>query len=174
MTIPIRLQLSRRAGFDLQALSRASNGLPAVNVARPGLFGNPFIHDDASQAVEAFREKHGGKGPAYIEALTAYAASEEEGLKVAHERFRFSAFGWAVNSEVPTVEGFEAAAKFVRPEDIADSLAAGPDPERHLEVVKKAVDAGFDHVVLTCPGDDQAGFLNFFEKELRPKLDKLR
>ena len=37
---PIRLQLSRRKGFDLQAVSRAANGLPAVNVARPTVWGN--------------------------------------------------------------------------------------------------------------------------------------
>lgn len=39
---PVRLQISRRKGFDLQALSIATNGLPAVNVARPGKWGNPF------------------------------------------------------------------------------------------------------------------------------------
>lgn len=40
MTRPVRLQLSRRKGFNLQALSRATNGLPAVKVARPTKFGN--------------------------------------------------------------------------------------------------------------------------------------
>lgn len=39
---PVRLQLSRRRGFDLQALSLAINGLPAVNVARPSKWGNPW------------------------------------------------------------------------------------------------------------------------------------
>jgi hypothetical protein len=39
---PVRLQLSRKRGFDLQALSQATNGLPAVNVARPSRWGNPF------------------------------------------------------------------------------------------------------------------------------------
>ena len=39
---PVRLQLSRRAGFRLQVLSRAVNGLPAVSCARPGPLGNPF------------------------------------------------------------------------------------------------------------------------------------
>ena len=39
---PVRLQLSRKKGFDLQALSIATNGLPAVNVARPSKWGNPF------------------------------------------------------------------------------------------------------------------------------------
>ena len=42
MIHPIRLQLSRKKGFDLQAISRAANGLPAVNVARPSKWGNPF------------------------------------------------------------------------------------------------------------------------------------
>jgi hypothetical protein len=41
--LPRRLQLSRRKGFNLQEHSRAVNGLPAVNCARPGLLGNPFV-----------------------------------------------------------------------------------------------------------------------------------
>lgn len=40
---PVRLQLSRKRGFNLQELSRATNGLEAVNVARPSAFGNPFV-----------------------------------------------------------------------------------------------------------------------------------
>jgi hypothetical protein len=40
---PVRLQLSRRKGFSLQEHSRAVNSLPAVNCARPGRFGNPFL-----------------------------------------------------------------------------------------------------------------------------------
>jgi len=40
MTAPVRLQLSRRKGFDLQAHSLATNGLTAVNVARPTSWGN--------------------------------------------------------------------------------------------------------------------------------------
>lgn len=39
---PIRLQLSRKKGFSLQALSLATNGLPAINVARPSRWGNPY------------------------------------------------------------------------------------------------------------------------------------
>ena len=39
---PQRLQLSRAAGFDLQATSRCLNGLPACSVARPTRWGNPL------------------------------------------------------------------------------------------------------------------------------------
>lgn len=40
---PVRLRLSRARGFNLHAHSLAVNGLPAVNCARPGLWGNPFV-----------------------------------------------------------------------------------------------------------------------------------
>lgn len=42
MTKPLRLQLSRKKGFNLQASSIAANGFTAVNVARPGKWGNPY------------------------------------------------------------------------------------------------------------------------------------
>jgi hypothetical protein len=43
MAEPVRLRLSRRRGFDLQALSLSTNGLPAVKVTRPRMWGNPFV-----------------------------------------------------------------------------------------------------------------------------------
>lgn len=59
MTDPVRLCLSRAKGFDLQAASRAANGLPARSVARPHLFGNIFRigeHATAADAVRSFRK----------------------------------------------------------------------------------------------------------------------
>lgn len=56
---PVRLQLSRRKGFDLQALSRATNGLEAVAVVRPHRWGNPFVvgrDGDANECVRLYRE----------------------------------------------------------------------------------------------------------------------
>lgn len=40
MNKPVRLQLSRKKGFDLQAISLAANGLPAVKVDRSTMLGN--------------------------------------------------------------------------------------------------------------------------------------
>lgn len=57
MAYPVRLQLSRRAGFNLQALSQATNGLSAVMVARRSRWGNPFLVSEHGQqgAVDRFR-----------------------------------------------------------------------------------------------------------------------
>jgi hypothetical protein len=91
-------------------------------------------------------------------------------LKLAKERFAFSALGWRVNAELPSVEAFEAATKYVREEDLAETIPAGPDPEVHLQAIRKFVDAGFDHIALLGIGPDQADFIQFAEKELLPKL----
>jgi G6PDH family F420-dependent oxidoreductase len=112
-------------------------------------------------------------GPCYSEVALAYAPSEKAALKLAKERFSFSALAWDVNSELPNVDGFEAAAKFIREEDLAETIAAGPDPERHIQAIQKHIDAGFDHICLVGIGPDQKGFCEFFEKELAPRLKTL-
>lgn len=91
-------------------------------------------------------------------------------MRLARDRFGFSALGWKVNSELPSVEGFEAATQYVREEDLAKTIPAGPDPDVHLEAIAKYIDAGFDHIALLGIGPDQAGFLRFAENELLPKL----
>ena len=50
---PVRLQLRRTKGFNLQEVSRATNGLAAVNCARPGRYGNPWVVNENTSALEA-------------------------------------------------------------------------------------------------------------------------
>lgn len=45
MPRPVRMQVSRQAGFNLHKASLALNGLPAKLVTRPGPWGNPFSID---------------------------------------------------------------------------------------------------------------------------------
>jgi len=111
----------------------------------------------------------GGAGARYIELACSYARSEQEGLENAHKYSRFGALGWEVLAELPGVKGFEVATQFVKPEDLKDSIPHGPDPESYIKEVQKALDAGFDRVVLMSAGD-QADFIRFFEQTLGPAL----
>jgi hypothetical protein len=56
---------------------------------------------------------------------------------------------------------------------LKDSIPHGPDLEPYVAEVKKALDAGFDHVVLMGVGPDQGRFIQFFESELAPQLRAL-
>lgn len=76
---PVRIVLSRRAGFDLQGISRALNGLPAQSVARPGPWGNPFT------IAEVMEETGLAKDAAQAEAVGRYGRwikGEIEGARV--------------------------------------------------------------------------------------------
>jgi G6PDH family F420-dependent oxidoreductase len=126
-----------------------------------------------AELVRDYRAAASRPGPCYAEVTLSYADSEATALKALHDRFRFGALGWSVMSEAPSVESFEAATKFIRPEDLADNAGLGPDPDSHLKAIAKYVDAGFDHIVLTGVGDDQAGFIDFFQRELKPRLARM-
>jgi coenzyme F420-dependent glucose-6-phosphate dehydrogenase len=58
----------------------------------------------------------------------------------------------------------------VTEEDVAEVVACGPDPERHIEEINKFVDAGYDHVCVHQIGPDQQGFFDFYEREVLPRL----
>lgn len=127
-----------------------------------------------SDLVDGFRKNSAKERAAcYCEVTLAFAPSEEAGRKIAHERFKFGILEWSVLSELPSVEAFEAATKYIHSDDIKASIPAGPDPAVHVAAIKKAIDAGFDHIVLTGAGPDQVGFIDFFQNELRPKLTAL-
>jgi hypothetical protein len=75
---PVRLQLSRTRGFDLQALSRQANGLPARRVTRPGPWGNPFaVTAERSQAeavalCATYLRDLAARDPGHFEALRGH------------------------------------------------------------------------------------------------------
>jgi G6PDH family F420-dependent oxidoreductase len=152
-------------------LAVAAGGPQAARLAgekAAGLFATEPRHE----LIETWKEA-GGRGGLFAEVALCWAPSEAEAVRVAHERFRFAALGWKVMAELPGPAGFEAATRWVRPEDVAQQIACGPDAERHVAAVRKYVDAGFDHIVVIGVGPDQEGFLRFWEHELGPKLRRL-
>jgi G6PDH family F420-dependent oxidoreductase len=151
--IPVVIGVSGPHSIDLARAQ--ADGIMATE-ARPEL-------------VKSFR-KGGKSGPCYTEVALAYAPTEQEGHRIAHERFRFAPLTWAVNSELPTVAGFEAATKFITPAALAEDISAGPDVGVHVEAIRKYVEAGFDHLALVGIGPDQAGFTTFFATKLLPAL----
>ena len=52
---PVRIQRKRTKGFDMQAESRAVNGLECVYVGRPTQWGNPFDETNSGSVHPALR-----------------------------------------------------------------------------------------------------------------------
>jgi G6PDH family F420-dependent oxidoreductase len=147
--VPLYVAVSGERSVEL-ALDRA-DGMVAV--------------DPDSRLTEPFGDK-----PRIGQLACSVHEDKDEALRLAHERFRFSAQGWKVMAELPNPINFEAATEPVRPEDMAGSVPHGPDPEPYIETIEQWSDAGFDHIALVQVGPDQEAFFRFWEEKLAPKL----
>ncbi|CAA9507929.1 MAG: F420-dependent glucose-6-phosphate dehydrogenase [uncultured Solirubrobacteraceae bacterium] len=119
--------------------------------------------------VESFVEQASGNRPCFGQLAVSIDDDEQRARRLAHERFRFAASGWKVQSELPNPINFEAATAHVTEEDVAGMVSCGPDPERHLEAIRQWTDAGFDHVAI-APVADPDRFFAAWERDLRPNL----
>jgi G6PDH family F420-dependent oxidoreductase len=123
------------------------------------------------ELVKGFDEAAGVTLPKIGQQPIAWGADPAEAVARAHDQFRWFAGGWKVNAELPGPAAFAAASQFVRPDDVADAFACGPDVPAHVEAVRPFVEAGFTHVALVqVGGDTQPEFLRFAAEELLPAL----
>jgi hypothetical protein len=102
----------------------------------------------------------------------SYDRDEARAVKTAHAFQRYAMLGWKVMSELPNPVNFEAATRYVREDDVARQVPCGPSVDRHLEGIKKYVDAGFDQIAVLQAGRDQDSFFQFWNEALKPGLEK--
>ena len=101
-----------------------------------------------------------------------WGPDKDEAIELAYDQFRWFGGGWAVNADLPTPAGFAGASQFVRPEDVADSIACGPDLDELAESVKPFLEAGFTDIALVQVGDVRQQ--EFLDTVADPLLEKLR
>jgi hypothetical protein len=75
---------------------------------------------------------------------------------------------------LPSPRHFEQLAELVTEDAANDGQGRrAPDVGKYVDAVQQYVDAGYDEVYLSQVGPDQAGFFDFWERELAPALKDL-
>jgi G6PDH family F420-dependent oxidoreductase len=120
--------------------------------------------------VEDFERASGAQRPKIGQLAVCAGEDEAAARRLAHERWRFAAGGWKVQSELPNPVNFEAATAHVREEDVAEMVSCGPDPGVHAAAIERWVEAGFTHVAVVQIGPDKDAFLSMWERDLAPRL----
>jgi G6PDH family F420-dependent oxidoreductase len=123
--------------------------------------------------VRAYRDA-GGPGPRYGQLHVCWAEDEAQARRTALEVWPNVAIPGELSQELPLPRHFQQAAQTVTEEMVAELVACGPDPERHLEQIQRFVDAGYDHVCVHQIGDDHEGAVDFYRKEVLPRLDQVQ
>jgi G6PDH family F420-dependent oxidoreductase len=125
------------------------------------------------EVIDAFRDAGGKDKPIYGQVTGCWAASEEEGARTAHRVWPNAGLTGDLTQELPLPMHFEQATANVTPEQLRESLPVGPDPEPWISSAREMVDAGIDHLYFHQIGPDQAGFFDFYRRELQPELEKI-
>lgn len=121
-----------------------------------------------ADSCEAYRQR--GTGPTMAGVKVCWGADEDEAAALAHRLWRNQEVPGELAQELPMPAHFDQASELVTVDRVKEGLACGPDPERHVEAIKEYLDAGFDELYVNQIGPDHAGFFDFFEREVRPRL----
>ena len=114
--------------------------------------------------------KEGGKGIRRGGRKVCWGGDEAAARKTAFGLWPNPLVPGRLPQKLPLPSHFEQASQLVTEDKVAETIPCGPDPERHLESFRQYLDAGFDEVYVSQIGKDQAGFFEFYRRELAPRL----
>ena len=149
----------------------AAAGPQAAEMA--GSLGDGLISTSPDKEVVEIFESEKSDRPKYAQMTVCYHESEQEARKLAHKIWPIAGLPGELSQELSTPAHFEQAAQLVTEDKVAEMVVCGPDPRRHLELIQKYVDAGFDHVYVHQVGPDQEGFMRFYREKIMPEIREL-
>lgn len=132
-----------------------------ITVSRP--------HPEMKEVVNAFRRGGGDGKPMFLQVPLSYGRTKEEAER--------RAFEWRTNvipssdfkADVPLPEYFDAAAEFIRVEDLYGPIRISADLDRHIQWIEEDIALGFDRIYLHHVGLEQDEFIKAFGKHVLPK-----
>jgi coenzyme F420-dependent glucose-6-phosphate dehydrogenase len=133
-----------------------------ITISRPA--------DEMRRVFDAFRQGGGAGKPIYLQVQLAFAPSREEALQAAHEEWGANIFDSPVLTDLAMPADFEAAAKFVRPEDVVDGVRVSADPAEHAAWIAQDIELGADRIFLHNVQRDQRRFIEAFGEHVLPAL----
>jgi probable non-F420 flavinoid oxidoreductase len=137
-----------------------ADGLVTVNQPREQL----------ERVLAAFREGGGADKPVFLQVHLSWAADEQRALDIAYDQWRTNVFSPPIPWDLHTVEAFDAAAQFVRPEDMRDGVLVSADLEQHVAWLQELAALGFEAIYLHHVGQELEPFIDAFGERVLPAL----
>jgi G6PDH family F420-dependent oxidoreductase len=129
--------------------------------------------DPDAELLRAYRDA-GGTGPAQAGVKVCWSADEATARKHVHRLWAHQAVPGEANQVLPSPAHFEQISGVVTEDMAVDTVGAvGNRVEDFVEGIRPYVEAGYDEVYVSQIGPEQDGWFDFWERELRPALDRL-
>ena len=147
------------------------SGFGSKSAELAGRIGDGYIGTSPeTELLETFERSGGAGKPTYAGIKVCWGADEAAARRTAYELWPNLGLSGQLAQELALPSHFEQATELVEEEHVTGMVPCGPDPERHLEVIRKYADAGYDAVYIHQIGPDQDGFLRFYGEEVLPKV----
>ncbi len=144
-------------------------GPKAVDLA--GRIGDGYVSTmPDGELVSRFRSAGGGKKVAQAGFKAAFAATEDEGARIAYEKWPNAGVPGELSQVLPSPKHFEQAAELVTEDMVRQAFVCGNDPAAHLEMIDKYRQAGFDEVYVANSGPHSEGLFELYSNEILPKI----
>ncbi len=124
----------------------------------------------AAEVINAFRENGGSGKPVYLQVHVSWDTSNERARQNAWDQWRTTAMDSKVLADLRLPHQFEAAAKFVRPEDLDGGVRISSDPRQHLDWLQQDLELDLAGLMVHNVGRNQREFIETFGNEVLPVL----
>jgi G6PDH family F420-dependent oxidoreductase len=146
------------------------SGFGSKSAELAGRIGDGYIGTAPEALLATFDEAGGSGKPKFAGMKVCWADDEQVARRTAYELWPNLGLPGQLAQELALPAFFEQAVESVDEEAVTSKVVCGPDPEPHLEMLRKYADAGYDEVFVHQIGADQDGFLRFYGQEVLPKI----
>jgi G6PDH family F420-dependent oxidoreductase len=149
------------------------SGFGPEAAALAGRIGDGYWGNSPERELMDAFEDAGGSGPRYAQLNLCWASDVDAARETVFRIWPNTAVPGQLSQDLPTWTHFEQASQLATVDDVVASTPVGPDLVDALRSsVEDYVDAGFDHLYFHQIGPDQQGFLDYWQRELRPALSE--
>jgi coenzyme F420-dependent glucose-6-phosphate dehydrogenase len=120
--------------------------------------------------IEAFHRGGGKNKPMYLQMQLSYAHRYQDALDGAFDQWRTNILPPEVLADLSRPQQFDAAAQFIRPEDLKDEMLISADPQDFIGRIQHCIDLGFERIILHNVNRDQELFISDFGKHVLPYI----
>lgn len=137
-----------------------ADGMITVSAAR----------EHVTAMIEAFREGAGDRAPIYLQSHVSYADTDEQARANAFDQWRPNILAGDLGADLWSVSHFEAAATYIRPEDMDNGVRISSDLGRHRQWIHQDLELGVQGVFLHNVGRNQDQFIEAYGTEVLPEF----
>ena len=123
-----------------------------------------------AELVRKFRSSGGGDKPVQAGTKVTWDRDRDTALDTAHRLWGNEGLPGQSAQILPRPQDFAALQKLVPKDAIDESIACGPDPDKHASQVRSYLDADIDEVYVQQIGPDMDGFFTSWQRDVLPQL----